>query len=119
MKRRALPRLLFAVALLFAVLSAAAQVAVPPLKARVTDLTATLSAEQRAELEQKLAAFEARKGSQIAVLLIPTTQPEAIEQYAIRAAEEWVVSALGVELYHAVAPKSHKPKTRNFKLDRN
>lgn len=97
MKRRALPRLLFAVALLFAVLFAAAQVAVPPLKARVTDLTATLSIEQRAELEQKLAAFEARKGSQIAVLLIPTTQPEAIEQYAIRVAEEWKLGRKGID----------------------
>jgi uncharacterized protein len=62
---------------------------VPPLEARVTDLTGTLTAEQRAALESKLAAFEARKGAQIAVLIVPTTQPEAIEQYSIRVVEAW------------------------------
>ena len=68
---------------------AAAQIAVPPLRGRVTDQTATLSAEQTAALEQTLQAFEARKGSQIAVLLVPTTAPETIEQYALRVAEQW------------------------------
>ena len=52
-----------------------AQVPVPVLNARVTDLTGTLSAEQRNALEQRLAAFEAKKGSQIAVLILPTTRP--------------------------------------------
>lgn len=69
----------------------AAQVAVPPLTARVTDLTGTLDAAQRQSLEQTLAAFEARKGAQVAVLLLPTTQPEAIEQYSIRVADAWQV----------------------------
>jgi uncharacterized protein len=62
---------------------------VPKLEARVTDLTGTLTAGQQAELEQKLADFEARKGAQIAVLIIPTTQPESIEQYSIRVVEAW------------------------------
>ena len=66
-----------------------ALVDVPKLDARVTDLTATLDAGQRQTLEQTLAAFEARKGAQIAVLVVPTTQPEAIEQYSIRVAEAW------------------------------
>ena len=66
-----------------------AEVAIPALKSRVTDLTGTLAAEEAAQLEQKLAAFEARKGSQIAVLIVPTTQPETIEQYSIRVAEAW------------------------------
>lgn len=65
------------------------QIAVPALTSRVTDLTGTLTAEQRANLEQRLAAFEQQKGSQIAVLLLPTTKPEAIEQYSIRVAEQW------------------------------
>lgn len=73
------------------------QVPVPPLKARVTDLTATLSADQRATLEQKLAALEARKGSQVAVLLVPTVQPEAVEQYALRVAESWKLGRKGVD----------------------
>jgi uncharacterized protein len=66
-----------------------AQVAVPPLIGRVTDQTTTLSAEQKATLEQTLQAFEARKGSQLAVLIVPTTTPETIEQYALRVAEQW------------------------------
>src|SRR5665213_2081095 len=57
---------------------------IPALNARVTDLTGTLTAAQQAELEQKLADFEGRKGAQIAVLLVPTTAPEQIEQYSIR-----------------------------------
>jgi len=68
-----------------------AQVAVPELSRRVTDLTATLSAEQVASLESGLAAFEAKKGSQIAVLIVPTTQPEDIAQFGIRVAEQWKI----------------------------
>lgn len=62
---------------------------VPPLQALVTDLTATLTPEQRAGLESRLRAFDERKGSQLAVLIVPTTQPEAIESYAIRVVEQW------------------------------
>ncbi len=68
---------------------AGAQVPVPPLTGRATDQTATLTTEQKATLEQTLQAFEARKGSQIAVLIVPTTAPETIEQYALRVAEQW------------------------------
>ena len=65
---------------------ALADVAVPPLRSPVTDLTGTLTSEQSATLEQQLRAFEAKQGSQIAVLIVPTTQPETIEQYGIRVA---------------------------------
>ncbi len=68
---------------------AGAQIAVPPLAGRVTDQTATLTAEQMAGLEQTLRAFEEKKGSQLALLIVPSTQPEAIEQYALRVAEQW------------------------------
>jgi len=64
-------------------------VPVPPLQARLTDLTKTLSAEQQAALEQTLRAFETKKGTQIAVLIVPTTKPEEIEQYALRVVELW------------------------------
>ena len=64
-------------------------VAVPQLTARVTDLTGTLAADQSSALEAKLAAFEQSKGSQVAVLIVPTTQPEAIEQYSIRVVDQW------------------------------
>jgi uncharacterized protein len=79
------------------VLTAFAQVAVPPLTARVTDLTATLTPQQRTALEERLAAFEARKGSQIAVLLVPTTEPDTIEQYGIRVGEQWKIGRKGVD----------------------
>jgi len=70
---------------------------VPPLHARVTDLTGSLKPDEIAHLEQKLAAFEARKGSQVAVLIVPTTQPETIEQYSIRVVEQWKLGRKGVD----------------------
>lgn len=63
--------------------------AVPKLAARVTDLTGTLTAEQQNALEQKLAAFEAAKGTQLAVLIVPSTEPEDIFQYSFRVADTW------------------------------
>jgi uncharacterized protein len=89
--------LLGALLALFGDTGARAELEVPPLKARVTDLTGTLDGGQRAVLEQRLAAFEAAKGSQIAVLIVPTTQPEAIEQYSMRVAEQWKLGRKGVD----------------------
>ena len=83
--------------LLAAAAGAADEVAVPPLKARVTDLTGTLAAGQVAALEAQLRAFEQRKGSQIAVLMLPSTQPESIEQYSIRVAERWKIGCAKVD----------------------
>ncbi|MFN3545382.1 MAG: TPM domain-containing protein [Thiobacillus sp.] len=68
-----------------------AQIAVPELSRRVTDLTATLSAEQVAALEDKLAAFEAQRGSQIAVLIVPTLAGEDIAAFGIRVADRWKI----------------------------
>ncbi|MDB5921519.1 MAG: hypothetical protein JWN13_455 [Betaproteobacteria bacterium] len=92
-----LRRATFAAAFIFFALAALAQIAVPKLTSRVTDLTGTLTQEQRTALEQRLAAFEQRKGSQIAVLLVPTTQPETIEQFGIRVGEQWKVGRKGVD----------------------
>lgn len=77
--------------------TAQAEVAVPQLKQRVTDLTNTLAAAQIQALNAKLAAFESRKGSQIAVLILPTTQPETIEQFGIRVADAWKLGRKGVD----------------------
>ena len=77
--------------------TAQAEVAVPPLAHRVTDLTATLDAQQIQALEARLAAFEAKKGAQLAVLLVPTTQPETIEQYGLRVVEAWKLGRKGVD----------------------
>ena len=70
---------------------------IPALSARVTDLTGTLDAAQKRELEARLAAIEQRKGAQVVVLMVPTTQPEAIEQYGIRVAEAWKIGRGRVE----------------------
>ncbi len=90
-----------AVALLLVLCAAAASaqdlVPVPKLERRVTDLTGTLTPEQLATLEQRLAAYEVKKGSQIAVLMVPTTRPEAIEQYSIRVAEAWKIGRAKVD----------------------
>lgn len=72
-------------------------VAVPVLTARVTDLTGTLDAMQKATLEEKLAAFETAKGAQVVVLLLPTTQPESIEQFGIRLFDAWKIGRKGVD----------------------
>lgn len=74
-----------------------AQVAVPDLARRVTDLTATLDAAQGAAHEARLAAFEAQKGSQIAVLIVPSTAPEDIAQFGIRVAEAWKIGRARVD----------------------
>jgi uncharacterized protein len=79
-----------AAALLFTLLGRA-EVAVPPLAARITDLTGTLDASQVQALDSRLRAFERGKGSQIAVLVVPTTAPETIEQYSIRVADAWKI----------------------------
>jgi uncharacterized protein len=62
---------------------------VPPLTARVIDQAATLSPEQVAALEAKLAAFEARRGTQIAVLLVASTAPEELADYTQRVGDAW------------------------------
>jgi uncharacterized protein len=71
--------------------SALALVAVPPLTGRVVDQTGTLTAGDIASLTQTLKDLETRKGSQIAVLIVPTTEGEAIEPFSLRVAEAWKI----------------------------
>jgi uncharacterized protein len=97
MFRRWLGPLAGALLLLAGVALAADEVAVPPLKARVTDITGTLSAAQVQRLEGQLRDFERAKGSQIAVLMLPTTRPETIEQYSIRVAEAWKIGRAKID----------------------
>lgn len=85
-----------AVLLAYAVQSPA-QVAVPPLTGRIVDLTGTLTASEQAQLADRLEQFEAAKGSQIAVLFVPTTAPEAIEQFSIRVVDQWQLGRQGVD----------------------
>jgi uncharacterized protein len=67
---------------------------IPPV-ARVTDLTQTLSQAEIASLDAKLAGWEARTANQLVVLMVPTTQPEPIESYALRVAEQWKIGRKG------------------------
>ena len=70
---------------------------IPKYDKRVIDLTATLSAEDESRIGARLKAFEAEKGAQIAVLIVGTTQPEAIFDYALRVAENWKIGRKGVD----------------------
>lgn len=69
---------------------------VPALTARVIDTTGTLDAIQLKGLDDKLAAFERDKGTQIAFLLVPSTLPEDISSYANRVANDWKIGRKGV-----------------------
>lgn len=64
---------------------------VPALSGRLIDQTSTLSASQSAALSEKLQALEEQTGTQMVVLLVPTTQPEDIAAYAQRVADEWKI----------------------------
>ena len=76
--------------LLFSTTTVFAQIIpIPALSDRVIDLTNTLTGQQKTSLTQSLAELETRKGSQVAVLILPTTGEETIEQYSIRVVDEW------------------------------
>ena len=95
-------RLLAGAAALLLALSALAQapageVPVPRLVTRVTDQTGTLTVADRERIEEKLRAFEAEKGSQVAVLLVPTIGTEVIEEFTGRVADAWQLGRKGVD----------------------
>lgn len=69
---------------------------VPALAGRVIDQTGTLSAAQQQALSDKLAALETKRGSQLVVLLVPSTAPEDIASYAQRVADSWKIGRLAV-----------------------
>ena len=87
-----------------------AQLAVPALSAHVIDTTGTLDATQIQQLEQKLAGFEQTRGSQVVVLMVPTTQPEDIASYANRVASTWKIGRkeVGDGLVLVVAKEDHR-----------
>lgn len=95
MLRPAIARTLAALGLLLGLwagaVSAQALQAIPALTARVIDTTSTLDAAQKQALEARLAAFEKARGSQIVVLMVPTTQPEDIFDYTQRVGDLWKI----------------------------
>lgn len=89
--------LIFLLGLISLTLRANDEVAIPALNSPVMDTTGTLTSEQKASLANKLRNFETKKGTQIAILLVATTQPEPIESYALRVAEQWKIGRKGVD----------------------
>jgi uncharacterized protein len=77
--------------------SAGAELAVPPLTGRVVDLTDTLSAAQREYLASRLRGIEHGSGAQVAVLIVPSTKPESIEQFSIRVVDKWKLGRKGID----------------------
>jgi uncharacterized protein len=90
--------------------AAFADVEVPQLKGRVVDLTNTLNSSYIETLNQQIHSFEQRKGSQIAILIVPTTQPETIEQYSIAVADAWKIGRKKIDdgALLVIAKNDHK-----------
>src|SRR5262245_26352290 len=80
-----------------AVSTVEAQVALPRLDAPVEDSTGTLSAAQIAALTEKIRGLEASNGARVAIVILPTTAPEAIEQFAIRLADARQLGRKGID----------------------
>ncbi|SDC51381.1 uncharacterized protein SAMN05216345_102575 [Cupriavidus sp. YR651] len=119
---RRLATLLWLVAMVLALptfaIAADGFVAVPPLTQRVTDLTGTLSADQRSALENVLAEYEQQRGSQIFVLMVPTTDPETIDAYSIRVADVWRAGRKGIDDGVIVLiAKNNPPGLRKMRIE--
>jgi len=82
---------------LFSLFPVFSQAPLPEIKSYVTDQTGTLSSEEKAALESSLREFEKTKGSQIIVVIVPTTSPEPIEQYSIRLADAVKAGRKGID----------------------
>ena len=105
-------------ALLLGAAAAQPLIPVPALRAHVTDLAGMLDAQQAGALDKILADYQARTGSQIAVLLLPSTAPEAIEQYGIRVADAWKLGRKGIDdgVLLLVA-KDNPPALRRLRIE--
>ena len=116
---RAMPGLLLAAGLLLGTPATRAQdvLPVPALTARVMDSTGTLDAAQRQALEAKLAAFEQARGTQVVVLMVPTTAPEDIAAYAQRVGDSWKIGRkdVGDGLLLVVAKNDRKVRIETTK----
>jgi len=89
---------------------AQAPLAVPALTSHVVDTSGTLSQAQQQALDAKLSAFETASGSQVVVLMVPTTQPEDIASYANRVGSAWKIGRkdIGDGLLLVVAKNDRK-----------
>ncbi|WP_369940162.1 TPM domain-containing protein [Xanthomonas medicagonis] len=89
--------LLLALLPLLAWAQAGSEAPIPPLDAPVIDTTGTLTPEQRLELDRQAVQLQQRKGSQLQVLVVPSTAPESIEQYTQRVFDQWKLGRKGVD----------------------
>lgn len=71
--------------------------AIPPLDSPVVDVTGAIDAAHRQQLEQQALALQQRKGSQLQVLMVASTQPESIEQYTQRVFDQWKLGRKGTD----------------------
>lgn len=76
---------------------AQAPAAIPPLDSPVVDTTGTLTSAGREQLQRQALALQQRKGSQLQVLMVTSTQPETIEQYTQRVFDQWKLGRQGVD----------------------
>lgn len=105
-------------ALLLATAGAQDFVPVPPLQTRVTDKIGMLTENQRATLENVLKDYEVRTGSQIAILLVSKTEPEAIEQYSIRVFDNWKLGRKGTDDgVLLIVAKNNPPALRRMRIE--
>ena len=94
------------------------QVAIPALTDHVTDRIGLLDATQKATLETGLRDFATRTGSQIGILLVSTTAPEAIDQYGIRVAEAWKLGRKGIDDgVILIVARDNPPALRRLRLE--
>lgn len=108
----------FMLAMLIAAASAQEFIPVPPLQKRVTDKAGMLTENQEATLENVLKDYEERTGSQIAILLVSKTEPEAIEQYSIRVFDTWKLGRKGVDDgVLLVVAKNNPPALRRLRIE--
>lgn len=70
---------------------------IPPLTSPVVDTTGTIDVQTRQQLEQQALALQQRKGAQLQILMVPTTKPEEIEEYAVRAFEQYKIGRQKVD----------------------
>ncbi|TZF90307.1 TPM domain-containing protein [Cognatilysobacter lacus] len=105
---------LVALALLSAAFASLAQdvAPIPPLTSPVVDTTATLDPQSRQQLEQQALALQQHKGAQLQILMVPTTKPEEIEEYAVRAFEQYKLGRKKVDdgVLVVVAKDDHRAR---------
>ena len=116
-RAQAAPVLIAFVAALSASVWAQDLQAIPPLSARVIDTSGTLDAGQKQALDAKLAAFEKARGAQIVILMVPTTLPEDITDYAQRVGDAWKIGRkdIGDGLLLVVAKNDRKVRIATTK----